>query len=82
MWAAHKPVIRGKLIQISAKLKAEHKADTLKQTEEFRVLARAHKRQPTIESLANLDRARALLNLTLTTAAEKHLRWTGAKYYS
>lgn len=82
VWAAHKSVIRGKLIQLASKLKAEHRADTLKHTEQFRTLAKAHKHNPTPELLAKLDTARALFNLTLTTAAEKHLRWTGAKFYS
>lgn len=82
VWAAHKSVLRGKLIQLALKLRAEHRADILKHTEEFHALAKAHKHNPTPESLAKLDTAHALLNLTLTTTAEKHLSWAGAKCYS
>lgn len=82
VWAAQKLVIRGKLLQITAKLREEHKADTIKLTADFRSLSRAHKLKPSPDSLAKLDKARALLNLNLTTTAEKYLRWTGAKFYS
>ena len=82
VWAAHKTVIRGKLIQLAAKLRAEHRADTRRLTEEFQMLKRTHKLHPTTDTLTRLDEARALLNLSLTTAAEQHLRWTGAKFYS
>lgn len=67
---------------MASKLKAEHKADTLKLMEDFCSLFKVHKRHPTPESLVNLDKAWALLNLHLMTAAEWHLGWTWAKFYS
>lgn len=82
VWAAHKSVIRVHIIQITSKLKAEHKADIRKLTAEYCKVAQTHKTHPTHETLKDLDRSIALLNLALTTAAEKYLRWTGAKFYS
>lgn len=47
LWAAHKTVLRGKLIQLSTKLKKEHRADLQKCSEEYQALAKSHKRNST-----------------------------------
>lgn len=55
LWAAHKTVLRGKLIQLSPKIKKEHRADLLKCTEEYQTLAKPLKRNPTWHSLIQLE---------------------------
>lgn len=80
LWAAHKAVLRGRLLQLSSQLK-ERSAEVLRLTANFRLLSKSHKQHPTLDSLAKLDLARVKLNLSLTTSAEKHLRWSGARFY-
>lgn len=81
VWVAHKTVIRGHIISLSSQLKAAQKAKINKLTADYRAAAKAHNSLHTADSLQTLDKTRTLLNLALTTAAEKHLRWTGAKFY-
>lgn len=76
---AHKMVVRGKLIQISSHLKREQNAEIQMMSEEFLLLS---KNNPTTDNLTRLDAARIKLNLALATSAEKHLKWTGARFYT
>lgn len=57
------------------------KADIQKLTEEFLATSKLHKRDPTKEFLSKLEAAQVQLNLALTTSAEKHLCWMGARFY-
>lgn len=81
LWAAHKAVMRGRLLQLSSQLKKESRAEVLRLTADFRLLSKAHKHHPTPDNLAKLDSARVKPNLSLTTSTEKHLRWSGARFY-
>lgn len=74
--------MRGKLIQISSQLKREREAYIQKLNREFLALSKRHKRQPAPDMLAQLVLGRIALNLALTTAAEKHLTWTGTRFNS
>lgn len=48
---------------------------------EFKSVSKAHKHNPTLALLTNLHSARLALNLALTSAAEKSLRWREAHFY-
>lgn len=72
LWAAHKAAMRGKIIQISSQLKRERGAEIQKLTEEFLLVSKHHKSNPTPDNLSWLDEAQIQLNLALTTAGEKH----------
>lgn len=54
LWAAHKAVMRGRLLQLSSQLKRESKAEVSQRTEDFRLLSKRHKQNPTPDSLAKL----------------------------
>lgn len=82
LWAAHKTVVRGKLIQISTKHKREQRAEIDKFEKSFLLLRKLHKRNPSKISLCQLDEARLALNLALTTEAEKNIRKASARFYS
>lgn len=81
LWAAHKTVIRGKLIQITSQRKKERRAEITKLEGEFQKLTKQHKLNPMATSLAKLDSARMTLNLALTTETEKSLRWSNVQFY-
>lgn len=81
LWEAHKAVMRGRLIQLSFQIRQERRAEIQQLMEDFCALSKRHKSNPTPDSLAKLDSARVRLNLSLTSSAEKHLRWTGARFY-
>lgn len=81
LWAAHKTVIRGKIIQLFSLLKREHRAAIDKLTKEFHAKIK-HKCDPIQVSRNKLETARLSLNLALTTEAEKCLRWSDARFYS
>lgn len=81
LWAAHKVVIRGKLIQISSQLKKERTMDIAKLERDFLLLRKNHKANPSLVQPDQLDAARIKLNLALTVKAEDSLRWNGVKFY-
>ncbi|XP_040197503.1 chromosome-associated kinesin KIF4-like [Rana temporaria] len=81
LWGAHKAVLRGKIIQLSSKLRRERKVDIEKLERDFKFLSRSHKRNPSRSSLTKLDSARLALNLALTSSADKHLQWQNSKFY-
>lgn len=56
--------------------------DIQKRTDDDLLPSTQHKLHTNPDTLAQLESDRALLNLTLSTVAEKQLRWTGAKFYS
>lgn len=47
LWAAHKVVMRGRLIHLSSQLKREQGAEIGKLMEEFLLLSKCHKSNPT-----------------------------------
>lgn len=63
LWAAHKAVMRGKLIQISSQLKRERKVEIQKLTGEFLSISKRHKHNPTTDTLAQLESAQTHPNL-------------------
>lgn len=73
--------MKGKLIQISSRLKKEHRAEIESLTEEYQESCKRNKCEHTQSSWQKLEADRLKLNLALTTEAEKHLRWTGTKFY-
>lgn len=82
LWAAHKVLIRGKIIQLSSCLKREHRAEIDNLTKKFHDLCKRSKREHTRISLQKLEAACLNLNLALTTKAKKHLHWSGVRFYS
>lgn len=81
LWAAHKATIRGKIIQIATKLKKERASDVEKLERDFAALRKHHKKDPSTVQIAQLDKARLVLNLALIVKAENSIRWTGARFY-
>lgn len=82
LWAAHKAVIRGHLIQLASQINKENKTDIEKLDREYTALIKQHKADRNSVPITQLDAARTALNLALTTKAEKWLRWTRNRFYS
>lgn len=81
LWAAHKVTVRGRLIQISSQLKKSKRLEVENLERSFSSLQKAHKKNHTHVPIALLDKAPLDLNLALNASAEKHIRWSGARYY-
>lgn len=81
LWSAHKAVIRGKIIQLSSRLKCKRQSEVLKLEKEFKEFSSSHKQNPTPTTLTNLESTRLALNLALTSSAEKHRRWISGRHY-
>lgn len=82
LWATHKATIRGELIRIATQVKKERLIDIQRLKKSFVTLKAEHKKHPSKVLTDRLDVIRLELNLALTAKAEKHIRWSGAKYYS
>lgn len=82
LWAAHKVTIRGTLIRMATHIKKERQMDILPLEKTFATLKSKHKKNPSKTLLDRVDATRLELNLTLTAKVEKHIRWSGAKFYS
>lgn len=74
LWAAHKAVIRGKIIQQATKLKRERQADIETLEQELHKLSKDHRQNPNPKSWVILELSCLSLNLALTTQAEINLR--------
>lgn len=74
LWAAHKAVNRGHLIQIASQINKAKKADIEKLNKDYTALIKKHKADPRAVPTNKLDAARTALNLALTTKAAKWLR--------
>lgn len=81
LWAAHKATIRGKIIQMSIQINRARRLEIDKLEKEFLSLCKKHKQNPVMFPISKIDSARTALNLALTSRAEKHIRWTGARFY-
>ena len=81
LWAAHKVTVRGKIIQIAARLKRMRKLVVEKLEETYVDLSRKHKLDPSEFPTSKLDSARTALNLALTVRADEAMKWTGARFY-
>lgn len=77
-WVAQKATIRGKLIQISFKIRQAHKVEVNTLEKEFLTIRKQHKKDPKSIPEAKLDAARLKLNLALTLRAERSLHCSGA----
>lgn len=81
LWAAHKATIRSKIISIATQLKKERLIVIKNLENKFAALKVKHKKHTSQTLIDQLDAARLKLNLALTAKAEKHIRWSGAKFY-
>ncbi|KAM9323948.1 uncharacterized protein PAF06_020195 [Gastrophryne carolinensis] len=80
-WEAHKPTIRGRLIQLASKKKTERNAYIDKLEMEYLDLTEKAKRRFSKEIRLELDRVTRDLNLALAGKAENSIRWLKHKYY-
>lgn len=62
--------------------KRESDSDIQQQEQLLRDLLREQKRTPEIDIRHKIDTARVALNISLTTKAEKSIRWSGNRYYT
>ncbi|XP_063297700.1 adhesion G protein-coupled receptor F5-like [Pelobates fuscus] len=81
LWAAHKPVIRGKLIAIATTHKKQHNRQLMDTISEIGRLETLHKQNPTPSLFDQLSSARTLLKRLSLSATAKALTWTKQKYY-
>lgn len=73
-WAAYKATIPGKLPQIAARIKQSWDSKTTQQEKDINNLLSEQRASPQIDRY-KIDMARLALNLSLTTQAEKRIRW-------
>lgn len=81
LWAAHKVTVRGELIRLATQVKKERLIDIHRLEQKCITLKIDHKKHPSRELNEKLDAIRLELNLALTAKAEKHIRWSVAKFY-
>ena len=82
LWAAHKVTIRGVLLQLASRVKRERDQAIRHQEDELDRLMRDQTANPHIDFRNQIDEARTALNLSLTTKAEKSVRWACHRYYT
>lgn len=80
LWAAHKAMIRGKLIQIASQINRSWRADIDKLEGEFSTLSKKHEANPKSIPIGSLDADHSALNLAHTSKAEKWLSWNRARF--
>lgn len=73
--------MRGKRIQLASQLNRQRQVDITNLEKDLKSLSKAHKRNPTPNSLSKLEASRIALNLALTSSAAKHLRWMSEHFY-
>uniref|UniRef100_A0A8C5EIX3 Endonuclease/exonuclease/phosphatase domain-containing protein n=1 Tax=Gouania willdenowi TaxID=441366 RepID=A0A8C5EIX3_GOUWI len=81
LWSGAKAVIRGKMIQISSRLKKQHLEEQIKIENKIKLLEIEHKNSGSNNILIKLKEARKELDKTLTYRVEGALRFTRQKYY-
>lgn len=74
LWEAHKPVIRGRMIQLATKFKRERKIMFSKLETNFNNCHQTFQSCPMTINNSNLEKARLDLDLFLTESADKSLR--------
>lgn len=82
IWTAHKATIRCKLIQLASRVKRARELTISQQNEELQRLMREQRAKQNLDLRGQIDAARMALNLSLTTKAEKSIRWSRHRYYT
>lgn len=81
LWSAAKAFIRGKIIQISSRLKKQRLEEQTNIENKIKLLEIEHKHSGANKTLIQLKEARKELDKILTYKAEGALRFTKQKYY-
>lgn len=81
LWSAAKAVIRGKMIQISSRLKKQRLAEQNNLEHKIKILEMEHKKSGSNNILLKLKETRKDLDKILTYQAEGALRFSRQKYY-
>lgn len=81
LWSGAKAVLRGKIIQISSRLKKLRLEEQTKLENEIKLLEIKHKQTGTSDTLSKLKETRKELDKILTYKAEGALRFSNQKYY-
>lgn len=77
-----KPPFRGTLIQVASRKKRDDAQKIQQQEDELHKIVQEQKSNPHLDLRHKIDTARTALNLSLTTIAEKFLRWSRHRYYT
>lgn len=80
LWAAHKAVMRGRLIEISTSRKWQKQHETRKLTSDLEKLYYRHTQTPSQELLLQINKKRRILDDILSEHTEKSLRWSKARF--